>query len=413
MEYVQSETACYYRIEGCPANDMPDWVLHEIFLRLPVKSLFRFKCVSKHWHSLISDPSFARSYTCQNIDKNKCSLCWTFLFCYMNSNCGQIPPGQMGLGAAFKLCHPNYNKLPSFALQFLKRKQRPTESVRVLASSNGLLLCCASQHWQELYYVCNPLTIQWVALPRRPQLHKWVSIGFLVEPEDGAFQVVRIAEFSSSSNVLDLEIFFSKDGKWIERKLLCACPVWLSIAHRQAVPYQGILHWREYNNRIIAYDPKSNIQTCRLLDMPKDRDRDGQGILGVSQDSLRYFEVHRWSQNRGLSVWVLKNYEIGEWCLEYRVSIAEIYLANPQVNKALQSSRCLLCPLAFHPLNPNIVYLVCNNNLALYDLETRRLETVRFDCFPLSYLDLGTVFPFVLQPWPTPVHKPWIRRQPG
>ncbi|KAF7813730.1 F-box/kelch-repeat protein [Senna tora] len=37
-------------------------LLLNIFLRLPVKSLLRFKSVSKLWHSLISDPHFANSH---------------------------------------------------------------------------------------------------------------------------------------------------------------------------------------------------------------------------------------------------------------------------------------------------------------------------------------------------------------
>ncbi|KAK9293267.1 hypothetical protein L1049_021259 [Liquidambar formosana] len=38
-------------------------LLREILLRLPIKSLLRFKSVSKEWLSLISNPHFAQSYT--------------------------------------------------------------------------------------------------------------------------------------------------------------------------------------------------------------------------------------------------------------------------------------------------------------------------------------------------------------
>jgi hypothetical protein len=37
-------------------------VLDEILIRLPVKSLLRFKCVSKAWRTAISDPSFIRTH---------------------------------------------------------------------------------------------------------------------------------------------------------------------------------------------------------------------------------------------------------------------------------------------------------------------------------------------------------------
>ena len=41
-------------------KDLPEEVMLEILLRLPVKSLLRFKSVCKHWLSLISDPNFAK-----------------------------------------------------------------------------------------------------------------------------------------------------------------------------------------------------------------------------------------------------------------------------------------------------------------------------------------------------------------
>ncbi|XP_020225504.1 F-box/kelch-repeat protein At3g06240 [Cajanus cajan] len=41
---------------------LPTELIIQILLRLPVKSLLRFKCVSKSWYSLISDSHFAKSH---------------------------------------------------------------------------------------------------------------------------------------------------------------------------------------------------------------------------------------------------------------------------------------------------------------------------------------------------------------
>lgn len=41
---------------------LPQELIIQILLRLPVKSLLRFKCVSKSWLSLITDPHFAKSH---------------------------------------------------------------------------------------------------------------------------------------------------------------------------------------------------------------------------------------------------------------------------------------------------------------------------------------------------------------
>ncbi|MED6212572.1 hypothetical protein PIB30_084716, partial [Stylosanthes scabra] len=43
-------------------KDLPTELIMEILLRLPVKSLMRFKCVSKSWFAMISDENFAKSH---------------------------------------------------------------------------------------------------------------------------------------------------------------------------------------------------------------------------------------------------------------------------------------------------------------------------------------------------------------
>ncbi|PHU05508.1 hypothetical protein BC332_26330 [Capsicum chinense] len=50
------EATCHF---NCPFQDD---IIMEILYRLPVRDLFQFKCVSKLWNALISDPYFVNKH---------------------------------------------------------------------------------------------------------------------------------------------------------------------------------------------------------------------------------------------------------------------------------------------------------------------------------------------------------------
>ncbi|KAF8036273.1 hypothetical protein BT93_C2098 [Corymbia citriodora subsp. variegata] len=47
--------------------ELPVHIIPDILVKLPVKTLLRFKCVSKPWRSMISDPSFADSFLAHSL----------------------------------------------------------------------------------------------------------------------------------------------------------------------------------------------------------------------------------------------------------------------------------------------------------------------------------------------------------
>ncbi|CAA2968023.1 F-box At5g07610-like [Olea europaea subsp. europaea] len=129
-------------------------LLTEILLRFPIKSLIRFKLVSKDWHYFITNPKF-------------CHL--------RNPN----PNPALGLLLPF----PNFRISPLFEyvpfsvqnptnpplrkLKFTKDSSR----ISILKSCNGLLLCSSLRALNHnlKYYVYNPTTKRFTTLPKPDQ----------------------------------------------------------------------------------------------------------------------------------------------------------------------------------------------------------------------------------------------------
>ncbi|KAH0984364.1 hypothetical protein GBA52_011541 [Prunus armeniaca] len=181
------------KLKNINIDDLPDLVLVDILCRLPHnKFAFRCKCVSKRWCAIISDPLFIRHFLCLQSDKYM-----PIVSTLINYNI------EMGLKERSKFTDPvaeiSLQSLRSF-LPTLSSKltdlviERPFEDTLpdfghedlkavVLETYNDLVLCCAGEYYQRDYYICNPYTQKWVALPPSPQCHKRVvALGFICDP---------------------------------------------------------------------------------------------------------------------------------------------------------------------------------------------------------------------------------------
>ncbi|KAH0976714.1 hypothetical protein GBA52_026433 [Prunus armeniaca] len=78
-----------------------------------------------------------------------------------------------GILSSGKLLTPEFKKI----IRFHGLKEEPV----VVGAYNDLVLCCAS-HWYQLhYYICNPYTTQWVALPPPPRRQQKVLVGLICD----------------------------------------------------------------------------------------------------------------------------------------------------------------------------------------------------------------------------------------
>ncbi|XP_051116337.1 F-box/kelch-repeat protein At3g23880-like [Andrographis paniculata] len=124
---------------------LPEEVLAEILARLPVKSLLRFRCVSKSWRSLISSPHFIAAHLSLSLSLSlscpRHHLISTILLpSYTLKHC-PLPPLLSGHPAA--------------AVDFDYPMKSPNNSVRVVGSCNGLV--CIAVNGRH-FFLWNPST---------------------------------------------------------------------------------------------------------------------------------------------------------------------------------------------------------------------------------------------------------------
>ncbi|KAL6144663.1 hypothetical protein ACLB2K_055354 [Fragaria x ananassa] len=103
---------------------------------------------------------------------------------------------------------------------------------------NDLILCCASKFHQRDYFICNPSTVQWVALPPPPQVYTCTLVGFICDfpyydcrsdDQGGSifhlnaeyrYRVVRLIcpedQGDTLLNEFKVQIFSSETSDWIE-----------------------------------------------------------------------------------------------------------------------------------------------------------------------------------------------------
>ncbi|XP_060200526.1 putative F-box/kelch-repeat protein At1g15680 [Lycium barbarum] len=398
---------------------LPDWFLIEVLSRLPLKCVFRYKCVSKRCRFLISSPSFASLYI------SRASLLpqpWTILTNTLYVK-GVNYLVQSFLPDLFvdNMVHTRFSTIH---FPYIVRPEG--KQYKIVAVSDGLVLYESDMSVEVSdYHIYNAITGHCVALPRTSTRFGYVSTGFLTKSEGGSLTSYKVVRFDcqfGESYMLKFEVFSSETGRW--RKVVVHMDraieiVWL----RRPVALNGKLHWIDRRHGILAFDPFSNINQCRVIGLPADideqcidaRNNGSPVLLDVHQGRLRYTEVSVKPVYpfgfSGFSVWVLDEYDSSSWILQHRVKIRDISFEDCLSSKALNG--IIPTPIAFHPLDANVFYLGFGDTVVSYDMKTLKLNAL-VDPAGIRGSLKGTpcwssAFVLMLPPWP--ISLPSIRKK--
>ncbi|TVU34191.1 hypothetical protein EJB05_16022, partial [Eragrostis curvula] len=392
-------------------------MVEEILPRLPPESLVRLGAASRRYKALSVLPDFAARY-------------WQRAGVFFYSHPWHRPrffPGR----------HHETDSMPgssSADLSFLpgpsarekahlrRGVDHPDSAVAIMHSAlGGLLLCSRGRLSPVHFYVCNPVTRQWVALPELPwQPREWQS-GLLTlhataddDDGDGAgekkmkpkhFRVVLFnhpMHWREPGGCIYLRLFSSDTGQWKATQLQ---PLVIhSSVYGHSLGPRGTAYWIAMKDQAVAYD--SVHHTVRVIQLPRCID-DGEWNRVVwerhgTAAGLRY--AH--SNSSVLEVWDSQGQEGDNcmWELVHRVGITELLERIPEAaDFRLMSTRYSrdIKPIGFHPTK-DIVFLGIPKAMFAYSMEN---GTMSLQCTngSMCYSHPDGMFPFVHPPYHLPI----------
>ncbi|XP_054809990.1 putative F-box protein At1g47790 [Prosopis cineraria] len=174
-------------------DPFPDEVFfHHILPRLPTKSLFRFRCVCKSWHSFILNPLFLRLHRSITLTVGH------LLFVSPSSAVATSEP-QIFSAPIFRIHQDDVP--PSRATLIATIPDRPASGVDVQCANGFLCLHPKNSSRSEAFaHVCNPTTRQIITLPDDSSIRNEfrASTHFGYDPIRDEFKVLRLLIYKDS-----------------------------------------------------------------------------------------------------------------------------------------------------------------------------------------------------------------------
>uniref|UniRef100_A0A0A9ASI6 F-box domain-containing protein n=1 Tax=Arundo donax TaxID=35708 RepID=A0A0A9ASI6_ARUDO len=322
---------------------LPDDVLVEILSRVPYCSLCRFKCVSRSWLALCSDPGL-RKRSPQTL---------AGFFCYTRLDFRRHLLNLSGKG----------RPLVDPSLPFL----RGYSNILLMHSCNGLLLCRCSKLGRPRefeYVVCNPATEEWIVLPHRPHtqvdIEHTIRLGF--DPTESSHFTVFVFLPGGQYHIKDAEIYSSETGGWIYKQSGWGANIKAAENHdSETVFFNGNLHMTTLGSSVLIVDKEG--KTWRNIPLP---DMEGSRCrsIGHSQRHLYAMRIS-YGADRQLSIWVLEDCDNEPWTLKHTVSLVEPF----------RNQLGFYYVLAIHP-DRNLIFLSVllgmQRSLMSYDMDIRK-----------------------------------------
>ncbi|XP_015891117.3 F-box protein At5g07610 [Ziziphus jujuba] len=309
-----------------------DDLLTEILLRLPIKSLLKFKSVSKHWLSLITTTSF---YFRRTPFPHTAAGLFAVGYLDLKHSCLHF----ISLNKDSKLlggCNP-LKSLP-----FLENKRG-----FISQSSNGLLLIRTPlesyynriKNSEKNFFVANPTTKQYAILPRPTACSGSTKNGFIFnlafDPSKSThYKVVCVRNIDhSNQQYYQIEIYSSATRTWKLSGGPLDAPFDIGSSNHgnsgDGVFWNGAVNWISKRHSLLYF----NLEEEQLNEMPLPFNPEISNTsfmyFGESRDHLHLITVFKGKTE--FDVYEMER-DYSNWFVKFRVDLSEVASVYPQRN---------------------------------------------------------------------------------
>ena len=203
VELAMSDSPPRRKPKQLSSEHLPYDVVFDILTQLPVKSLIKFRCVSKSWNSMITKPDFikthfdiAKSLSHNNKNNNKGYIL------YMPEN------EEFLIHLRKELCTVVCNSNSTFTE--ISMVQIPITHIRILGFSKGMF--CLHNFYTGVLYLWNPSIRKFKMLPHPQLTHHRLVLGFAYHSQNSDYKILRTAIFYNKR--VEAEVYTLSTDSW-------------------------------------------------------------------------------------------------------------------------------------------------------------------------------------------------------
>ena len=252
-------------------ESLPHDVVFDILTRLPVKSLIRFRCVSKSWYSTITNPIFITTHLNHNLNQPKSLVSNTHD--NNNSHNGFL----LYKSSDQELCTLVYNSDGTFTE--VSRFQIPFLTSSVVDYCNGMFFLYSFFGPTNAVYLWNPVIQKFKMIdvmhfrPFTVEFLETVAFGFAYQSQNSDFKILRIVSYEGLSDEKapppDAEVYTLSTDSWrtveLSEESVPNIGSIFAVLPNSCVFLNGALHFVAYtwgnddDNFILSFDVNDEI----------------------------------------------------------------------------------------------------------------------------------------------------------